>query len=80
MNMSQFIDAVLYTYLTSYLPVCLFTFTDTVVENLVSSGQLEEHFSDKVRCALLHRHKHLNSRKEHHEHKILDHIRFVRST
>jgi hypothetical protein len=46
-----------------------------VVENLVSSGQLEECFGDKVRCALLQKHKHLNSRKEHHENKILDHIR-----
>ena len=47
------------------------------MENLVSSGQLEECFGDKVRCALLQKHKHLNSRKEHHENKLLDHIRYI---
>ena len=41
----------------------------------MSSGQLEECFRDRVRYALLQRHKHLNSRKDHHDHKILDHIR-----
>ena len=54
--------------------VLVFTI-DHVVDNLVSSGQLEECFRDMVRCALLQKHKHLNSRKEH-EHKILDHIRY----
>ena len=51
--------------------------TDNVVDNLVSSGQLEECYRDKVRCALLQRHRHLNSRKDHHDHKILDHIRYA---
>ena len=65
----------LFGNLTVTVDLLLCPFTDNVVDNLVSSGQLEECFGDKVRCALLQRHRHLNSRKDHHEHKLLDHIR-----
>ena len=45
-----------------------------MLDNLVSTGQLEEENRDKVRSALLQKHKHLNSRKDS-DNKILDSIR-----
>ena len=48
---------------------------DYVLDNLICTGQLEEENRDKVRSALLQRHKHLNSRKDHSENRILESIR-----
>ena len=50
---------------------------DLVLDNLVSTGQLEEDAREKVRAALLQRHLHLNSKKDHGEIKILDHFKYV---
>ena len=47
---------------------------DVVLDNLVNTGQLEEEFREKVREALLQKHRHLNSKKEG-DKKILEHIK-----
>ena len=49
---------------------------DIVLDDMVSSGELEEESREKVRLALLQKHRHLNSKKEG-EKKILEHIKSV---
>jgi hypothetical protein len=51
-----------------------FSPADIVLDNLVCTGQLEEESREKVRAALLQKHRHLNSKKEG-EKKILEHFR-----
>lgn len=56
--------------------VC-YPITDYVLDQLIHSGEMEEDCREKVRSALLQRHRHLNSRKEGQERKILEHIRYT---
>ena len=49
-------------------------FTDRVVDELVSSGQLEEENREKVREALLQKHRHQCTKKDS-DKKIFPHIR-----
>ena len=58
----------------------LFVPLDYVLDQLVHTGELDEDCREKVRSALLQRHRHLNSKKEGQERKILVHIRYSAHT
>ena len=57
-----------------HMPFTCRAHTDLVLDNLVSTGQLEEENREKVREALLQRHHHLNSKKDG-EKKLIEHIK-----
>ena len=48
---------------------------DYVLDDLVSNGELEPGSRDKVRDALLQKHKHLSTKDHHHESRLFGHIR-----